>query len=104
MYEDKTLTCRDCGNQFTFTASEQEFYASKGFEHEPSRCPECRTARKQSRNGNSRGRGDYGRQPREMFTATCARCGQPAEVPFRPSPDRPVYCKDCYQPQARSRW
>ena len=31
-YEDKTLECVECGANFTFTASEQEFFASKGFE------------------------------------------------------------------------
>ena len=35
MYQDKTLNCRDCGEDFVFTANEQEFYASKGFENEP---------------------------------------------------------------------
>lgn len=99
MYQDKTLTCRDCGNEFIFSASEQEFYASKGFENEPSRCPECRAARKQQRNSGGFGRN----KTREMFTAVCARCGQTATVPFRPSTDKPVYCKDCYQP-VRSRW
>lgn len=46
---DKVLTCKDCGKEFTFTAGEQEFYAEKGFEHEPARCPECRKANKQRR-------------------------------------------------------
>ena len=32
MFQDKTLVCKDCGNEFTFTAGEQEFYAEKGFE------------------------------------------------------------------------
>ena len=36
-YADKTMTCRDCGKQFTFTAGEQEFYAQRGFS-EPTRC------------------------------------------------------------------
>lgn len=94
MYEDKTLTCRDCGSEFTFTAGEQEFYASRGFTNEPSRCPECRRSRKNQR-GDSQG------QPREMFEAVCAQCGQIAMVPFRPNGDRPVYCKDCYQPRPR---
>ena len=31
MYEDKTLVCKECGNEFVFTAGEQEFYAEKGF-------------------------------------------------------------------------
>ena len=28
MYEDKTLVCKECGNEFVFTAGEQEFYAA----------------------------------------------------------------------------
>ncbi|HNP74600.1 MAG TPA: zinc-ribbon domain containing protein [Kouleothrix sp.] len=56
-YADKTLTCRDCGTQFVFTAGEQEFYAQKGFTNEPSRCPSCRQARKQ---GGGRSSGGYG--------------------------------------------
>ena len=62
-YADKTLTCRDCGRQFTFTAGEQEFYASRGLMHEPGRCPECRAARKSSQGvgaGSSAGYADRG--------------------------------------------
>lgn len=40
-------------------------------------------------------RGDMG--PREMHKAVCADCGQECEVPFKPSGDRPVYCKECYR-------
>ncbi len=39
-------------------------------------------------------RKDFG--PREMSKATCSDCGKECEVPFKPSGDRPVYCKDCY--------
>lgn len=46
MYEDKTLVCKECGNEFVFTAGEQEFYAEKGFVNEPQRCKACRQARK----------------------------------------------------------
>lgn len=46
-YQDKAIPCRDCGGQFIFTAGEQEFYAGKGFVHEPTRCPAQRRARKQ---------------------------------------------------------
>ena len=48
MYEDKTLVCKECGNEFVFTAGEQEFYAEKGFTNEPQRCPECRATALQS--------------------------------------------------------
>ena len=50
---DKTLICKDCGTEFTFTVGEQEFYKEKGFENEPQRCPECRKSRKQSRNNRN---------------------------------------------------
>ena len=93
MATDKTLTCRDCGTQFVFTASEQDFFAEKGFTNEPGRCPDCRAARKQSGGGFGRSN-NY--QQREMHDATCAACGVQTQVPFRPSGDRPVYCRDCF--------
>ena len=92
-YQDKTLNCSDCGADFTFTASEQEFFASKGFVNEPRRCPDCRAARKQQRFD---GGGGYGRGPRQMNPAVCASCGKDCEVPFMPRDGRPVYCSDCY--------
>lgn len=85
MYEDKTLTCKECGAEFVFTAGEQEFYASKGFVNEPQRCRDCRAARKNA-----------SKPEREMFEATCARCGGVAKVPFRPREDRDVFCSECY--------
>jgi len=88
MFEDKTLTCRDCGAEFVFTAGEQEFYEQRGFTNEPRACQNCRTARKQQRRGE-----------REMFEAVCDSCGGPARIPFRPSGDRPVYCSDCFSKQ-----
>ncbi len=88
MYQDKTLVCRDCGNEFVFTAGEQEFYAEKGFQNEPTRCRECRQARKATRNN--------GNGPREMHDAVCANCGAETKVPFLPREDRPVYCSECF--------
>ena len=99
MYTDKILTCKDCGENFAFTASEQEFYAEKGFTNEPGRCPQCRAARKAERSGGGRG---YGQQ-RQTYAAVCAQCGTETQVPFRPSGDRPVYCKDCYSAQRSTR-
>lgn len=97
MFTDKILTCRDCGQEFTFTVAEQEFFAEKGFTNDPGRCPECRAARK--RNNRFGGRG--GRQEREMFDAVCAACGVETQVPFRPSGERPVYCQECYNKNRR---
>lgn len=85
MYEDKTLICKDCGEEFIFTAGEQEFYDSKGFVNEPQRCKDCRDKRKQSI-----------RSDREMHVATCASCGKEAKIPFKPREDRPVYCSECF--------
>lgn len=103
MYTDKSLTCRDCGQSFVFTAGEQDFYASKGFTNEPSRCPECRSARNRSRDSgySGGGYGGYERRERQMYPAVCAQCGKDTEVPFLPRGDRPVYCSDCFQAQRR---
>ena len=133
MYNDKNLTCADCGQEFVFTASEQDFYAQRGFT-EPRRCPSCRASRKAARNANGGGAGSsygsygagggysaggsggyssggssygggggggYGRDrgPREMFSATCSSCGKEAQVPFRPTSGKPVYCSDCFRSQ-----
>ncbi|ATW23670.1 zinc-ribbon domain containing protein [Candidatus Formimonas warabiya] len=96
-FQDKILTCKDCGAEFTFSVSEQEFYAEKGFQNDPARCPECRSARKRQRNGG--GRSNNPGQRREMHTVICAECGAETQVPFKPNNDRPVYCRDCYQKQ-----
>jgi CxxC-x17-CxxC domain-containing protein len=129
VYNDKNLTCADCGQEFVFTASEQDFYAQRGFT-EPRRCPSCRASRKAARNANGgggagSGYGSYGagggysaggysgggysgggggggggyrdRGPREMFSATCSNCGREAQVPFRPTSGKPVYCSDCFR-------
>jgi CxxC-x17-CxxC domain-containing protein len=97
-YTDKTLTCSDCGTGFTFSASEQEFFASKGFTNEPGRCPDCRAIRKQQRGGYGSG---GPRQRREMYPAVCASCGRSTQVPFEPRNGRPVYCSDCYSKTRR---
>jgi CxxC-x17-CxxC domain-containing protein len=109
-FQDRPLQCLDCKNEFIFTAGEQEFYERKGFKEIPKRCKPCRDARKTRRgdsganataggNGYANGEANGNRGPRgdrEMFDATCAACGAPARVPFRPAAGRPVYCRDCY--------
>ena len=91
MFSDKTLVCKDCGQEFIFTAGEQEFHAEKGFTNEPQRCKPCRDARK----GQNNARGSRG--PRQMYDAICAECGSSCKVPFEPRDDRPVYCSDCFR-------
>jgi CxxC-x17-CxxC domain-containing protein len=124
LYSDRNLTCADCGQEFVFTARDQEFYAGRGFS-EPRRCPSCRAAKKAQRDAagggssygsysaggaysaggyggasSSGGYGGYGsrdRGPRQMFTATCSNCGNEAQLPFRPTNGKPVYCSDCFR-------
>ncbi len=97
-YVDRTLTCVDCGAEFVHSADDQEFYAQKGFASDPKRCPTCRADRRQMRDSGSAGdRGSAPRAPREYFAVVCSRCGNQAQVPFKPHMDRPVYCSDCFR-------
>ena len=91
-FTDKQITCVDCGQEFTFTAAEQEFFQQKGYTNEPKRCLSCRQARKADRGGNSGGSRSSG----QKFPAVCAQCGKETEVPFEPRQGRPVYCSTCY--------
>jgi CxxC-x17-CxxC domain-containing protein len=103
-FEEKTLTCQDCGKSFAFTAEEQQFHAQKGYTNLPKRCPDCRRSRRDGRGSSGGGGGGYGQSRREMYPVTCAQCGARTEVPFEPRGDRPVYCSDCYSKQSsRSR-
>jgi CxxC-x17-CxxC domain-containing protein len=94
-YADKTLTCKDCGADFTFSADDQAYHAEKRYTNEPKRCPDCRAANRANTGGGGGGR-------REMHPATCANCGKETEVPFLPRGDRPVYCSDCFSKQPSS--
>ena len=98
MYQDKTLTCQDCGQSFIFSADDQQYHAEKGYSNEPKRCPSCRQSRRSER-GDSPG---YGGGRREMHPAVCGDCGKNTEVPFLPRGDRPVYCSDCFSKQPAS--
>ncbi|MBI2886301.1 MAG: zinc-ribbon domain containing protein [Chloroflexi bacterium] len=105
-YTDKSITCVNCGEAFTFSASEQETFAARGYTNEPKRCPTCRASRRSERpggDGDSYGSGGYG-APRQMYQVVCASCGQTASVPFEPRGTRPVYCNDCYQRTRPSRY
>ena len=86
VYEDRTLICRDCGDSFIFSGGEQRFFAEKGLQNIPQRCPSCRANAKRVRMGG----------PREYHAAVCNACGNQAMVPFAPRTDRPVYCSTCF--------
>lgn len=87
--EDKVIVCKDCGNEFVFSVQEQEFYAEKGFQNEPTRCLSCRRARKQQLNRGGR--------ERQLYDAICSNCGKETQVPFKPSGVKPVYCRECFE-------
>jgi CxxC-x17-CxxC domain-containing protein len=101
-YQDKTLACRDCGQEFVWTAGEQEFYAQRGLVNQPGRCPDCRRARKSQQGGGGYAGGGYSagggyeRAPRQMYAAVCSECGKETQVPFQPRGDKPVYCSECF--------
>lgn len=94
--DDKTLTCKDCGNEFVFSGREQQFFAEKGFANQPQRCRECRQARRSHAPGDP-GVTRSGNRP--SYEAVCAACGVQTSVPFRPRGDRPVYCRTCFSAQ-----
>src|ERR1700761_4862931 len=101
---DLLLTCSDCGQEFVFTAGEQQFFQERGYSS-PRRCKPCR----QAKQGAGGGGGYASSRPQQdsgggggMSTGTtvvCASCGQTTTVPFEPRGDRPVYCKSCYRPK-----
>ncbi len=101
MTTDRILTCAQCGQDFTFTADDQQYHAERGYQ-DPKRCPTCRAERRSSRGDSGGSSGGYDRPQRQMFSATCSQCGKEALVPFEPRGDKPVYCSDCFKP--RSRW
>ncbi len=87
-FQDRPLTCQECGNEFTFEAGEQQFYADKGF-GEPKRCRDCRNKKKDERRSN-----------RKVTEVTCSSCGAQTTVPFVPRPDGPpVFCDACFKAQ-----
>ena len=122
-FQDKNLTCSDCGNTFVFTAGEQQFYQEKGFAHEPRRCRDCRGRRRPEGGGGGggssegrRGRSGGGRSgggrsgggegsggEKQHYNATCSACGGPAKLTFEPSPDRPVFCRTCFNARQNDR-
>jgi CxxC-x17-CxxC domain-containing protein len=88
-FYDKTLTCRDCGERFVWTSEDQEFFASKGF-NQPSRCQDCRSARK-SDNGKQRHEEHFVR------TASCIECGTEVKVTKSMENVKAIRCRPCYE-------
>jgi CxxC-x17-CxxC domain-containing protein len=82
-FEDKKLTCKECSKEFIWSAGEQQFYADKGLQNPPSRCPECRKKRKAKENV-------------QKYTIICKECGKKGEVPFQPRDPNDILCAECW--------
>ncbi|HET9263943.1 MAG TPA: zinc-ribbon domain containing protein [Vicinamibacterales bacterium] len=91
-FQDKTLSCIDCGTEFIWTAGEQLFFADKNFKNEPKRCKSCK-AKRASRPAS----GAVMARERVETTTNCSACGKETTVPFRPTQGRPVFCRECFQ-------
>jgi CxxC-x17-CxxC domain-containing protein len=95
-FQDKVLTCIDCGTEFLFTAGEQLFFYDKHFKNEPKRCKTCKSKRVAVLNAPSGGRGEGRIHTRVETRATCSQCGKETTVPFRPTQGRPILCRECF--------
>lgn len=87
---DKILPCLGCGKSFVFTAGEQAFYRSRGFDNLPTRCAACRDSRKREKVVLLK----------KAFEAVCAACGKPTTVPFRPRDGSRIFCRLCFRDRA----
>ncbi len=90
-FQDKSLRCVDCGDDFIWTAGEQLFFADKQFKNEPKRCKACKAKRA------NRAAAGPGLRERVETQTSCSACGKDTTVPFRPTQGRPVFCKECFQ-------
>lgn len=98
-FQDKLLTCIDCGKEFAFTAGEQLFFQDKQFTNEPKRCRECKAKRVSGFNAPAPPRA-HNRTENHIRVETqtrCSNCGKETTVPFRPTQGRPVFCRECFQ-------
>ncbi len=94
-YEDRSIKCVDCGENFIWTGGEQVFFHDKGLKNEPKRCKPCKQA-KNERLAAIAAAQSSGLRQRIEVSVNCALCGQQTTVPFYPSQGRPVYCRSCF--------
>ncbi len=96
-YQDKVLKCIDCGADFVFTAGEQLFFHDKQFKNEPKPCKACK-----ARRAATPGATPPGNHPKVETRTNCSGCGKETTVPFKPTPGRPVFCRECFQQRRMS--
>jgi len=94
-FDDSSIECIDCREQFIWTAGEQAFYRSKGLTNPPKRCKPCKKEKNKRLDAIEHARAT-GQRYRVDIKAQCARCGKMTTIPFYPSQGRPVYCRACY--------
>jgi CxxC-x17-CxxC domain-containing protein len=87
-YTDKVLKCVDCGAEFIFTAGEQFFFHDKQFKNDPKHCKLCKAKRASGKP-----------KVRPETRTTCSLCGKSTTVPFKPTQNRPVLCRSCFELQ-----
>jgi CxxC-x17-CxxC domain-containing protein len=86
LFIDRALICVECGNEFIFSAAEQEFFHEKNFRSDPRHCKQCKAKRK-----------IRSTTVRFESRVKCADCGAETVVPFKPTNGKPVFCRDCYR-------
>lgn len=102
-FQDKSLKCIDCGQDFVFTAGEQLFFHDKNFKNEPKRCKSCKSKRMNQIGGQHSGPSQHHAPHARVETRTnCSGCGKETTVPFRPTQGRPVLCRQCFSEQKKS--
>jgi len=94
-FQDRSISCIDCGESFLWTAGEQIFFHDKGLRNEPKRCKRCKQAKNERLAAVSVAQSSGVKQRIEVMV-TCAQCGSQTTVPFYPSQGRPVYCRSCF--------
>ena len=94
-FQDRSITCVDCGEAFIWTAGEQVFFHDKGLKNEPKRCKPCKQA-KNDRLAAISAAQVSGIKQRIEVAVHCAQCGEQTTVPFYPSQGRLVYCRSCF--------
>ncbi len=94
-FQDRSIQCVDCGEDFIWTAGEQVFFHDKGLKNEPKRCKPCKQAKNERLAAIAAAQASGVRQRIEV-AVNCAQCGQQTTVPFYPSQGRPVFCRSCF--------
>jgi CxxC-x17-CxxC domain-containing protein len=83
-FADRDLKCLSCGAEFVFSSGEQQFFHDSGFANDPKLCKQCKVKR-----------AGVGRV-RPETQVQCSACGIATTVPFKPTQQRPVLCRTCF--------